>query len=120
MGIAGASCQLKMLGIFKRFVGALALAAFLAIPFPTSSAAPRAYSQQKALRRRQKAERKQLKQQQAAMKKVMSQHPQSAESKKRFRQDMKMQRKLLHRKQKEETRRIKNNHRAQKARLTSR
>jgi hypothetical protein len=98
----------------RRLLVAFAAAALFSVSLVSLSAAPRSYSQQKALKHHQKEERKQLRQQQAAMKRVMAQHVQTAASRRRFQDDLKMQRELLHKRQKEEIRRLKVNRRSQK------
>ena len=55
-----------------------------------------------------------VKQQQRAMKKVMSQHEQSGDSRERFKHNMKMQRQMVKKSQKAETRRQKNNRKSAK------
>ena len=60
-----------------------------------------------------------LKEQQRAMKRIVSQHYQPAETRRRFRHDMKVQRRLLRERQKEEARRLKGSRHAHELRSKS-
>jgi len=63
------------------------------------------------LKQRQSEQRKQLKEQQRSMKAVMDQHPTTAQERKRFNNDMKMQRQMLKNSQKAERRTAEENQR---------
>jgi hypothetical protein len=63
------------------------------------------------LKQRQGEQRKQLKEQQRSMKAVMDQHPTTAQERKRFNNDMKMQRQMLKNSQKAERRTAEENQR---------
>jgi len=75
-------------------------------PGALGSAPARSY-QTRQLKKQQKAQRKDLKQEERATKKMMDQHELSDEQRKRFKNDMKMQKRLLHKSQKDDSRRLK-------------
>jgi hypothetical protein len=99
----------------RRLLQCLAGAVLLTLPVVNSSATALSNLEIRTLKRHQKGERKKLEQQQRAMKKVMAQHEQSSESRKRFEHNLKMQRQFLRKNQKDEVRRLKENHNRQKS-----
>jgi ABC-type transport system involved in cytochrome bd biosynthesis fused ATPase/permease subunit len=98
----------------QRFLACVALTMFVGLPLAKLKAAPLPNQEMSELKKHQKKQRKTLKQQQHAMKKVMGQHEQSRESRKRFKHDLKMQRQMLRRSQKEESRRLMENRKSVK------
>ena len=96
----------------RKLLACLGAAILAVLPLGSHRAAPFPSQQTKALKKRHKEQRKTLKQQQGAMKRVMAQHEQPSDARRRFRQDLKMQRQMLQRNQKEETRRFKQKHQA--------
>ncbi len=103
-------------GIIAKLVKVFAVILLVALPYLNSAASPRSDPQMRALKQRHKQERAALKQQQRAMQRVLAQHEQTAESKRRFEHDMKIQRRMLWERQKDETRRLKSARKAPKYR----
>jgi hypothetical protein len=97
----------NILNIRRRLLVCLAGAVLILLTLVNSSASARSNPEMRAIRHRQKEERKMLKLQQRAMKRVMAQHGQSSESRKRFDHNLKMQQQLLRKHQKNEIRRLK-------------
>ena|SRR5215831_11533243 len=83
-------------------------------PGALESAPARSY-QARQLKKQHKAQRKDLTEQERAMKKVTDQHQLSDEQRKRFKNDMKVQKQLLHKSQKDDSRRLKQSPNAAKA-----
>jgi len=90
-----------------------AAAALLTLrPFPMAARPPNKETHN--LKEGHKQQRKSLKQQQRAEKQALEQHPQTPESRKRFKHDMKEQRRMVKQVQKTETRQLKEGRRASK------
>jgi hypothetical protein len=98
----------------RKLLAGFGAAILLVLPLGKLPAAPFPNQEMKELKKRQKEERRMVRQQQHAMKRVMGQHPQSSDSRARFKHNMKMQQQMLHRSQKDVTRRLKENHKSVK------
>lgn len=94
---------------------ALSLSAVV-VPLP---AAPARSYEVRQLKKQHKAQRKSLKEQQRAMKSAMGQHELPAEQRRRFKNDLKMQKRLLAKGQKDESRGLKPHRKAAKATVTA-
>jgi hypothetical protein len=88
----------------RKFLILAAAGACLAFPFSPLRAAPARDQEMRNLKQSHKQQWKSLKTQQRAEKNSLEQHPQSPESRKRFKQEMKEQRRLVAQVQKAETR----------------